>query len=245
MLDLNLLPPKEKINLRYGMRTRAVLAVGGILASAFIASISLLAPTLFALFFQKSELLQAVDVAAETSLRAGVPKNIGDLNAAKRLAKSALTNDAKSDLASGLLRAVFADVPNGIRLESLKVNLESNDINIGGFSPDRQTLLAFLSNLKNNPSIASVSSPVANIIKETDISFSVSAKVNPVRTGASQPAGESIAPRSVTFVSIADLLSPRGEAKGRQSFSAAEGEPRQRREANWDQPRSNGVNAKK
>lgn len=177
MLNLNLLPPLKKVHVAYEMRSRAVIAVAagfvGIIAVAFI----LILPTIFFTVFQKSEAVRAVAFETENQTHLNLTAEAEALQSAGRLADTVLGADTKRFSSSLLFESIIRDTPPTLRLEALHVRSEDKEITIRGFAPTRSSLLTFLANLEKNPLIAKASSPVANLIKETDITFSISATV--------------------------------------------------------------------
>lgn len=177
MLNLNLLPPKEKENLAYAMKRRAVIAVGAALAAAALTSIALLLPTFFLLVFQKSEVVRAVDLASQSNARAGVDGVMKEIKEINQLAAKVLGHKSGRIVISDLFESVFKDLPPSVRIRSLRFDAASKDLVIDGFSPTRQAILDFVNNLKANSFAAKVFSPTSNIIREADIDFTVTLSV--------------------------------------------------------------------
>lgn len=177
MFNLNLLPPKEKENLAYAMKRRAVIAVGAGLAAIALTSIALLLPTFFLLVFQKAEMVRAVDLASQSNARVGVDGVMREVKEINRLAAKALGHDRGRIIISNIFESVFKDIPPAVRVRSLRFDPVSKDLIIDGFSPNRQALLDFLNNLKKNPLASKVYSPTSNIIREADIDFIVTVNV--------------------------------------------------------------------
>ncbi len=177
MLNLNLLPPPEKVNVAYEMRSRAVVAV----ATGFIAIIAvaliLVLPTIFFTVFQKSEAVRAVALETENQMHSNLATEAEVLQSARHLADTVLGADRKRFSPSLLFESIIRDTPPTLRLEALRVHPEGKELTIRGFAPTRSSLLTFLANLQKDSLIAKASSPVANLIKETDITFSISATV--------------------------------------------------------------------
>ncbi len=173
MLNLNLLAPKEKENLAYAVKTRAVAALGAGFAVSLLISVGLLLPTIFLLFFQRGEALRRAELENESSERAGVTAELLGVNTANKLAGRVLEHEAKRRLTSETLKSLFGDVPLTLRLESLGFDPAAGKLDISGFAPTRAVMLEFLAALRQDQSFGHVSSPDSNIIRESNINFSV------------------------------------------------------------------------
>lgn len=177
MLELNLLPPKEKNNLAYEMRTRAVLAVSGGLAAVALIFIALLLPTVFLLFFQKAEMLHVLDIERENSLRASVPEHITSLNKTNRLARLVIQREGSDFKVFPVIESFLKSIPSSIRLSSFSFDKEKKELVVNGYAPTRESMIEFKRALESNSLAAKVDSPPSNLIKETDIDFSIKVTV--------------------------------------------------------------------
>lgn len=179
MLDLNLLPPAEKEQLVYIWRARALSVIASGFIAVFAVSSVLLLPTFFLLFFQKIEAVRAVAIGRDAEERTGAGKRIEAVARANRLASTVRDYEAKRGDLFGLFESLFRNVPADVRLGSVAFRSQARELTVRGFAPTRQGLLLFLENMKANPRIAAVSSPVANLIREADIDFSVVVTLKP------------------------------------------------------------------
>lgn len=173
MLELNLLPPKEKSNLAYEMRTRAVLAVSGGLVAAALTFIALLLPTVFLLFFQKAEMLRVLNIERENSLRAGVPKHANNLSQANHLARLVIQYGGPDFKVFPVIESILKSIPASIRLSSFTFDKEKKELVVNGYAPTRESMIEFKRALEANPIAVKVDSPPGNLIKEADIDFSI------------------------------------------------------------------------
>lgn len=173
MLNLNLLPPDEKINLAYEFRTRAVLRVGWLLIACFFITGVLFLPTMFFLSFQKSEVARTLELERLREERSGIREEMVRVKAANQEADVVRQNLTTRRTSSGLMRELLAAIPAGVSLSDVTYMPLTNTVLIGGFSPTRVTFLTFLDGLQKNARVAHVISPVSNVIRDTDITFSV------------------------------------------------------------------------
>lgn len=177
MLNLNLLPPEEKRNLAYAIRTRAVIALCGGLVSVFVIFMVLLLPTFFLLVLQKSDVLRAVMIERESQERAGIAAQAAELIGINQLAERVVRHEKDQLKIFPLFEAVAREVPPTVHLKTLKLRSGPRELAVEGFAPTREDLLQFLRALERHPAVEKVSSPLSNLIKETDITFSVVAKL--------------------------------------------------------------------
>lgn len=179
MLNLNLLPPQEKEKLVYIWRARSLVVIASGFIMVFVISLVLLLPTFFTLFFQKNEALRAVALEKEAQERTGLKERVEAVEQAGRLGGMVLEHESRRGLSFGLIESLLKNIPSNVRLESIKLQNQTREVTIVGFAPARQDLLELLKNLEENPRIAKVSSPVANLIREVDIHFSILINLRP------------------------------------------------------------------
>lgn len=173
MLNLNLLPPQEKLHLAYRLRTRAVAAVLIGLTVSFTVFLFLLLPSYLAVRLQESEVLRSLSLERERQVEAGNIRAVEDARAAHRLAAVVLNHEEKRLNLTPLLTALLKDAPNSLRLDLLRFRPDRNELALEGFAPVRADLMGFLRLLEQNPRVARVSSPVSNLIRERDIKFAL------------------------------------------------------------------------
>ena len=177
MLNLNLLPPAEKLVVAYELRTRAVVTIASAFVAVFMVVIVLLLPSLFFLSFQKADVVRLLELDSEIQARTGVVERIEETKRLNRIAQAVVEHERNRPELFLLFAAILSAVPPGVSLSAVEYRGQSGELDLVGFAPNRERLLSFLRVLQANPRLEEVSSPVANLIRETDISFSISAKV--------------------------------------------------------------------
>ncbi|MBI4132879.1 MAG: hypothetical protein HY473_02235 [Candidatus Sungbacteria bacterium] len=185
MLNLNLLPPQEKINLAYEMKARALRAVSMWLVGIFIIFAVLLLPTIFLLGFQKREVGRSVELELRSQERSGVAGELKAIQEINRLASVVAKHANTRELLFPVFEDIVRDIPSAIRLQAMRFRSSSQEMTLEGYAPTRASLLELLRALEMDPRIGKVSSPVANLIPESNITFSVVATVK--RAPAVQP----------------------------------------------------------
>ena len=176
MLNLNLLPPEEKRRLQYTIWTRAVIAIGGGLSLGLGVFIVLLLPAWLFLKAEEPALFDALtfERRAYSQAAPGVASDVRTLN---RLARFVDEHAGRRVPAYALITEVLRVTPAPIRLQEVVVQASPGELRIAGFSATRQALLTFIQSLEGNPRIASVSSPLSNLVRETNITFTLTAKL--------------------------------------------------------------------
>ncbi|GEM_PF-2736322 len=179
MLNLNLLPPDEKTNLAYEFRTRAVLRVGWLLLACLFIAATLFLPTMFLLSFQKTEVARILELERLREEQSGIRDEMARVKAVNREADVVIQNLTTRRTSSGLLQDLFGSIPAGISLSDVTYTSSSNALSIAGFSPTRALFLSFLDSLRKDARVAEVASPVSNVIRDTDITFSIRVTLRP------------------------------------------------------------------
>ena len=185
MLNLNLLPPQEKINLAYEMKARALRAVSTWLVGIFIIFAVLLLPTIFLLGFQEREAARSVELELLSQAQARVAGELKAIKEINRLASVVVKHVNTRELLFPVFEDVVRDIPSSIRLQAMRFRSSSQEMTLEGYAPTRASLLELLRALETDPRIGKVSSPVANLIPESNITFSVVATIK--RMSATQP----------------------------------------------------------
>lgn len=173
MLNVNLLPPREKENLAYIFESRAVIAVGSAVIAVSFIFLVLLLPTFFALVFQKAEIVRAVALEAQGQERSGIAKRAERVRAANFLADRIVRYEQKQDPIAPLFQAITRAVPPSIRLHSIAFHKDRREFSLDGRAPARADLLRFTRSLEADPRVAKVTSPVSNLVREADVAFTL------------------------------------------------------------------------
>jgi hypothetical protein len=173
MLNLNLLPPQEKFALRYMVRRRVVLALGMSVIAVLLLFEILLLPTVLLLVFQEVEAVRAVDGEVETQKRLGLIEEEQRLRSIVRIAESTEEALRQQERLSPVFIAAMRAVPQGVVLSGLRYRVESRELLVEGFAPTRAALLAYTVALQQETVFSGAQAPVSNLVRETNISFSV------------------------------------------------------------------------
>lgn len=73
-----------------------------------------------------------------------------------------------------LLRDLIGLIPPEIALKDMAIDRAQHKITLSGTAPSRSTLITFKSRLENDPDYTSVSLPLEQLLRETNLAFSLS-----------------------------------------------------------------------
>jgi hypothetical protein len=169
MLTANLLPHQEKKAVTREEWRRVIRILASALLSALIIGVVLLAPSYISLLLQIRELERERTVEEDAS-------RVLELNLARNEADEAAgAIDIVRRAASSrphtrqLLDAIVRDQP-GIAIFSLTIK-DAVSVSLEGRAAERNNLLSYEQTLRESGLFAEISSPLSNIIRQTDIMF--------------------------------------------------------------------------
>lgn len=147
----------------FGVFATAILLIFGVL----------LVPSILFLYYKKSDLSRALEVEKESQQIVNVQSTISDVAALNKSA-DALKSFENSRISFGDLFDSIAEVsPQGVVFTLFEFDAQRNSVAVKGTSQRREQFLALKEGLEKNPLIASVASPISNIIKESNIQFAI------------------------------------------------------------------------
>jgi len=170
MIKLNLLPPAEKKILAAEQTQRWILFYGSSILAIFLAFITLLAAEWFYISVQlksASESFAALQSGAQGQDLKSQEGLIKDLN--RQLENiSKIQQNHKSF--SAFLVALTEFTPAGIKITNISIDEKWQAI-ITGHAALRDDMLAFKEALEKSGWTENLESPLANLLKQTDINF--------------------------------------------------------------------------
>jgi len=178
MIKLNLLPPQEKQSIAAQIKQRWIVFYG----SAVIGLLCFFAILLSAIWAYIDIQLNVVQnnlASIQNDIRGQDLKNqqtaVKNLNSYLQKIQSIQKNQKSY---STLLNYLAQMVPDGIRIDSLSLENDGN-ATLNGFAQRREQIIAFQESLEKSNIFGNVESPVANLVKPTDINFSFKFKIQP------------------------------------------------------------------
>lgn len=178
MLTTNLLPYQEKKFIEREKIRRVVRYFALLLSLIFLLGAILLLPAFLPVFFEKRELERSLLIEKNASAELGVDDSLKRVRHLKSVLSSIRLQAAKPLTASAFLRELRQTPESGIVISSLVIK-KSGEIVLSGNARTRRDLLDLEKRLRESGLFQEISSPLSNIIRETDVSFTIQGKINP------------------------------------------------------------------
>lgn len=178
MIKLNLLPPEQKKQI-YLERINRWLVF-------YMASFCAILSGFFLVLLFIYALISIESRTAQTSYRVAQTGSQGqDLSSYEKLAqnfnqelekvRSIQKNHKNYSL---LFEKLLPLVPLNIRFDSIQINANGK-IMLTGFAYNREQIIEFKENLENSKDFSNVESPISNLVKQSNIDFSLVFNFNP------------------------------------------------------------------
>lgn len=172
MLTTNLLPQSEQKEIRFEEIRRVILFFAVGLTIIIGIGIVLLIPSYLLIFVEQQELDRLFATEKNASDRLSIDKTTADIQIANRVFMSLRNSGTDSSQAAFIFDTIFKKTGTVLSIQRLSVQ-SSREVEIRGFASTRGDLLAFEESLRRSDIFHSIVSPLSNIIKETDITFSI------------------------------------------------------------------------
>ncbi len=170
---INLLPNENKIANKKDY-LRRLFTVAGVFSFIIITvSLILFLPAFFSLFFEGRDLAAQLAVLKEGDASVGTKNVYSDLNDLN--SKLSFYEKNKDEVVISVLIAKIVSLKtNGVKINYFKYEKDKNArIMINGKSANRSDLINFKKKLEDDESFSSISSPLSNLLKDTDINFNM------------------------------------------------------------------------
>lgn len=176
MLSTNLLPHEEKRTLWFEETRRMVFLFLVILVFIFLVGVPLLLPSYIPIAIQQNNLRKqlAFEEAASKQLRVG--ETVVEVQAVRHLLASVRATASEHDRAGKILNQFLEVSGAAVVVQSLSIK-QGGAVQITGLARTRRDLLQFESSLRDGGMLQEISLPLSNIIRETDVSFSMQGKL--------------------------------------------------------------------
>lgn len=176
MLSTNLLPPRQKNlikfeEIRRGVRFFAVAAV-----LVFIAASALLSPSYLPIIMATRDFERRLSMEEETARAFRSAETINEAKQLGRRLQSLKERFSAPPKASPLLSQFLIELPSGITVSSFILK-KDGEVSVRGGAETRKDLLEFEQILRESEKFEAISSPLSNIIRETDINFFIQGKL--------------------------------------------------------------------
>ena len=177
---INLLPPERKALVLADYRRRR-LVTGGLLFSGLLALTLLV--LLVLLFSVRSRRLAAETTLSTERARGGQTAVLEEELVLRQLARELgfLTAAAPRRRLTEVVETILTKPRSGIRISDLTFDRPSAGqpiVRLAGVAATRQSLLDFLTVLRQEPLVKQVESPVSNLIRDREAEFSINLQIN-------------------------------------------------------------------
>ena len=172
----NLLPPEQRIFLRFEEWRRIVILFAGAGFGILVVGIVMLLPSYAPLLAAARERNRILALEEQSSASFRVSETISRIREEETLLNAFLARTQRGTRASGLLDYFLAR-PEGIMFTSLAV--KGRSLSIDGVAHTRQDLLSFEEQLRASGRFENLHVPLAAIARKENISFSMRGALTP------------------------------------------------------------------
>lgn len=178
MLTTNLLPIEDKKLVRLEEARRLILFFAGGFVAVFVVSSVLLSPSFLPLFFERRELERSLQLEEEAGRALGVAGTRTRLSDLRMVISSVKLFVSRTTGASQILEEFWQQSRDGVQLSNVTLKKGGEAI-LTGTAQKRSDLLRFEKILRDSGKFQDLSSPLSNIIRETNINFTLQGKLKP------------------------------------------------------------------
>ncbi len=172
---MNLLPPREQIQVRYEYYTRLLSTVFLGVAIVSVFGIVSLVPAYLSLFFHKENVIAETE-ALQKSIALEDKSVAAEFASAKKEISVLTAGKGKNSVTEDIMRVLGKkEGVGGIHITAITYEKRGTEdgISIGGEADDRASLRAFQKALEEEYRFGKVNIPVSNFVKEHNIPFTV------------------------------------------------------------------------
>ncbi len=177
MLDANLIPEEQKKIIASEQWLRVVRFFGIGATAILIIGIALLAPSYLPLYFQSRELERDLAMRQVEGKKINADEIVAVVSNIQSIISSLRQSAANPTGALGIFDLLTAN-QRGIDISAFTIDKLGN-VSITGHANTRTDLLAFEQRLRGSSHFQDITSPLANMIQETDISFNFKGTLKP------------------------------------------------------------------
>lgn len=174
---MNLLPKQHKEDLRNGFKLRFFITTMFVVSASFLIGFIMLLPSYFLtpgrFIEMEPENFYADEDSAPANEILGLPEEIDSK-------LKFLQTHLSSASATHILSEVVLSLPDGVGLDSITLVRDASykgkngvAVSISGNAPDRESLLAFSSSLRESDFFSEVDVPVSNLARDRNLPFSI------------------------------------------------------------------------
>ncbi len=178
MRTTNLLPKSDQTTISLLRTARTIRLAAFAVSTLLVINGVLVLPTYLPLAFEKEEIARAFETETKAQQKFQVSESLKELQNLSRVTREIRSYMSRPHYSSPILTSVFENGIPGISIESITVS-DNGAIAINGRASTRDALLRFEEKFKTSSFFEKISFPLSNIIRETDIIFSIQGTVKP------------------------------------------------------------------
>lgn len=168
---INLIPDDARNQLRTAQVWHIFSTFGFFVAAIIVIGFAALLPSLIRLRFMIADFTYAREVEERSPIKRALEEQTRALTDLESRARDVLAHARTTPSFEDILQEVARIAPAGI--DFLTTRFEEESFIIEGHYEHRSSFLAFLEALKTNALVKSISSPLSNLLKESDALFSI------------------------------------------------------------------------
>lgn len=166
---INLLPLADQRQLRSKRVKRAASMFGFFMAAIIVFGFVMLLPSFIALRYLTRDFSYAREVEERSPSNRALEEQTRALTDFESRARDVLAHARKTTSFENMVQEVLRVAPIGIDFTTMR--FEEGSLVVEGHYQHRSFFLAFIHALETNALVKSVSSPLSNLLKETDAPF--------------------------------------------------------------------------
>ena len=178
MLTTNLLPANDKKTITLVKTARLMRVAAFATTSLLIANAVFLLPTFLPLLFERRELKRELSTGKEAREKFQTNTRFQEMKKLSAAVKETRSHISRPQYTSRILDAIVEHGVAGIAVETITVT-ETGAISITGRAATRKALIDFEEKFKASEYMENISSPLSNIIRESNISFTMQGNLKP------------------------------------------------------------------
>ncbi len=175
MFNLNLLPEKEKQNIVWEKRTNQTLYFGSCIVASVFVFLILLFPSYIFLALQNDDVVRNLEIEKKAQEKLQIQTIEGRTAAINADTQHIIQNNAPSFVPGNFVEHLNQLAEGHVLLTQIQYHQNGGEAHIEGWAETRNNFLDFKNILETEGGLQNIVSPINNIIKETNIQFTLSA----------------------------------------------------------------------
>lgn len=172
MINLNLLPPEEKENIRLDLLNQRIIIIGGYLIAAFLIFIVLLAVNLMIINFKISKSQNNFQNLQKKFAVEGFKDVQNELKNINNKIKNIDQIQRNYPYYSTVIEKIIAIIPISAQINNISAT--GNHINLAGFAISRDSVVNIKDTLEKSSDFKNINYPLSNFLQAENINFSFS-----------------------------------------------------------------------